>query len=83
MASPRTVMLIIGLILLLISAILLWIGIATRNKEEKESGGSVNDGWWWIFIGTVIFFLGLFALFLSFVLPKSKKTNKSTALEAK
>lgn len=72
MASAGMVMLIVGLIFLFISAILFWIGIDTRNRELK-AGNSPNAGWWWIFIGTIMFFFGLISLLLAFFIPKPNK----------
>ena len=83
MASTGTVMLIIGLIFLFISAILFWVGIDTRNKEIK-AGNSPNAGWWWIFIGTITFFLGILSLVIAFFIPKPKaKATKKETLEAR
>ena len=76
MATPGTVFLIIGLLFLFIAAILLWVGIDTRDKEISQ-GKSPNAGWWWIFIGTIILLFGAFSLYLAITLPKKEKVKEA------
>ena len=72
MATPGTVFFVIGLLFLFIAAILLWVGIDTRNREIAK-GLSPNAGWWWIFIGTIVLLFGFFSLYLAITLPKKVK----------
>jgi hypothetical protein len=75
MPSAGTVLLITGLISLLIAAILIWIGIDTRNKEINK-GESPNAGWWWIIVGNWILFLGILSLVLAITVPSVKSKPK-------
>jgi uncharacterized membrane protein YfcA len=69
--SAGTVFAILGFVLLIVAAILIWIGVSVKNKEEAKPE-SDNPGWWTILIGVIIFFLAILSFYTAIVIPKPK-----------